>query len=238
MVQLTGKVTTKIKALPDSDIPDWEDIKITEAKVFHLFIAAKRRIPEKWQSKAPTWKVNFANTFINTPEENISLPYLFLGLLKHFLVSINNKDETYSPKDYKDLVYANSSETRPLKIYDPLNIIKDFCTTLQILWENREIANLNQFTVFKFNGQGLLQGKRRHSDRFLTTILTYCGGRVERKGKCGYRPLIVGRHKNCSVCGKLVCPKDDCQFCSVNCENYIQRQQNSVLGDRFNNFIF
>ena len=221
------KVISKFKALPDSDIPDWEDIKITEAKVFPLFIAAKRGIPEKWQSKAATWKVNFANSFINIPEKNISLPYLFLGLLKHFLISINQKDETYSPKDYKELIYTNSLETRPLKIYDPLNIIKKFCNTLQILWENREKANLNQFTMFKFNGQGLLQGKRGHGDRFLTTILAYCGGRVERKGKCGYRPLVVGKHENCSVCGKLICPNDNCRFCSINCENYVQRQQNS-----------
>ena len=218
------KIIFKFKALLDSNIPDWDDIKIAKVKIFPLFIAAKRSIPNKWQSYVPTWKVDFVNNFINVPEENISLPYLFLGLLKHFLKNIGEKDETYSPKDYKDLLYTSSSETQPLKIYDPLNIIRDFCTTLQILWENREIANLNQFTMFKFNGQGLLQGKRVHSDRVLTTILAYCGGRVEKKGKCGYRPLIVGRHKNCSACGKLICPKDDCRFCSINCVNYLQRQ--------------
>ncbi|WP_019503250.1 hypothetical protein [Pleurocapsa sp. PCC 7319] len=230
------KIISKFKALSDSDIPDWEDIRITKAKVFPLFIAAKIRIPKKWQSHVPVWKSDFINNFINVPVENISLPYLFLGLLKHFLKNLSKEDKTYSPRDYKDLIYANSSEIHPLKIYDHLNIIRNFCDTLQILWENREIANLDQFTMFKFNGQGLLQGKKEHSDKFLTTILAYCGGWVEKKGKCGHRPLIVGRHNNCSACGRLICPKDDCQFCSANCENYVQRQHTRLLTDNFDYF--
>ena len=182
------KIISKFKTLLDSDIPDWEDIKITEAKVFPLFIAAKSKLPNKWQSHVPVWKADFINYLIDVPEENISLPYLFLELLKHFLKNISKEDETYSPKDYKDLIYINSSEVRPLKRYDPLNIIRDFCATLQTLWENRETADLNQFTMFKFNGQGLLQGKKEDSDRLLILNPIH----ISYEKLAVFEPMIVG----------------------------------------------
>lgn len=224
---------SKFRTILDSDIPDWEEIVITGARPLPLFITAKRNLPEKWQCHISSWKADFVKYLINITEESISLPYLLLGLLTHFLERLSKEDKTYSPKEYEDLIYTNFSRTEPLKIYDPLNIIKDFCNTLQTLWDNKETANLDQFTMFKFNGQGLLQGKRRQSDKFLTTILAYCGGWVNKKGKCGYSPLIVGKQNNCSVCGKLICPKDNCQFCSDDCENYLKRKDNQSLNTNF-----
>jgi hypothetical protein len=99
-----------------------------------------------------------------------------------------------------------------------LNIIQDFCGTLQTLWDNREKAKLTEFKSFKFSGRGVLQGKRSESDH-LTTILAYCGGTIrdqgKYKGKCGFRPLVIAQHRNCPNCGRLVCPK--CDYCSDRC---------------------
>lgn len=222
-------ILSKFRTIQDSEIPDWKDIVITGVRPFPLFIAAKRNLPDKWQYNISSiWKKDFVNYLINyLPGSRISLPYLFLALLRYFLVQLHREDEGYSPKDYKEIIYTSLSERNPLKIYDPLNIIKDFGDTLQILWENRKIANLDQFTMFKFNGQGLLQGKREHSDRFPTNILAYCGGSIQGKGKCGYRPLILGKHNDCTACGKLICPNENCQFCSKDCRNYAQRKNNS-----------
>ncbi|OUL28987.1 hypothetical protein [Nostoc sp. 106C] len=118
-----------------------------------------------------------------------------------------------------------------LKLYDPLNTIKDFCASLQSLWENREKANLAEFKVFKFNGRGLLQGQRSEQDNNLTTILAYCGGKVEKKGKCRFTPLVVGKHDNCPTCGRLICPQNDCGYCSDKCPSHELRKQNKIPRD-------
>ncbi len=214
--------------LKDSDIPDWEDILTVETNPLPLFIASKRSLPREWADHLPKWKTDFTGLMINFPVTRVSLPYLFLALLKHFSMMLSYEGSDYSPEQYQEVLYTNSSRERPLKLYDPLNAVKDFCDTLQNLWSYRQSANLTSFKSFKFNGKGLLQGKRSQTDK-LTTILAYCGGWVAKKGKCGYSPLVIGKHKNCSTCDRLICPKENCQYCSDNCEELRKKQQSRVL---------
>jgi cold shock CspA family protein len=209
--------------LTDLDIPDWEDVLTVEVRPFPLFIAAKRAVPQRWLVNVPNWQRDFINFLINLPVKRISLPYLFIALLNHFLVMLSSQDNDYSPEQYQEFLYPIAGTFNPLNIYDPLDTVQDFCNTLQSLWNNRNSANLTSFKIFKFNGNGLLQGKRSKTDPQMTTILAYCGGWIDKKGKCGYQPLIIGQEQNCSICNRLICPK--CQYCSNNCQEYRKRQK-------------
>jgi hypothetical protein len=219
------EILIELQKLSDQDIPSWEDISVVAQNSIPLFVAAKRPLPQNWVNNLPQWQVNFINFLINLPIERITLPYLFLSILKHFLSMLSYRGGDYSPKRYLEVFYLSEKQIKPLKLYDPLNIIEDFCDTLQTLWDNRQASRLDEFKIFKFSGQGLLQGKRTESERILTTILAYCGGWVDGMGKCGFRPLVIGREQNCPGCGRLICPQDNCGFCSDRCSDYIERKK-------------
>ncbi len=76
--------------------------------------------------------------------------------------------------------------------------------------------------MFEFDGKGLLKGKRDSSEQ-LTTIIAYCGGYVEKKGYCGFTPLVLGKHNHCIKCGKLIC--SECNYCSKQCQQRLERQR-------------
>jgi hypothetical protein len=152
--------------------------------------------------------------------DRITLPYLFLTLLSHFLDRLRFNDSSFHPQKYSELLYSEELESHPLGIYDPLNIIGELCETLSDLWKNRHQSRISEFKIFKFNGRGLLQGKRDSSEQ-LTTIIAYCGGFVEKKGKCGFTPLVLGKQNHCLNCGKLICRK--CNYCSENCQQRLER---------------
>jgi hypothetical protein len=179
------------------------------------YLSCGMDLPEIWEADLLNWQVNFYNRIKPRKLKNISMPVLFLALLTHFLEAVKREEalEEYSPYLYRELIYSSSDidKQMPLGVYDQLNTINDFIETLSILWDHRESTNLNEFSLFKFNGVGLLQGKRRSQDKY-ETILAYCGGFVESMGKCGNSPLIVGAHENCGECGKLIC--DICGYCS------------------------
>jgi hypothetical protein len=219
------EILIELQKLSDQDIPSWEDISVVAQNSIPLFVAAKRPLPQNWVNNLPQWQVNFINFLINLPIERITLPYLFLSILRHFLSMLSYRGGDYSPKRYLEVFYLSEKQIKPLKLYDPLNIIEDFCDTLQTLWDNRQASRLDEFKIFKFSGQGLLQGKRTESERILTTILAYCGGWVDGMGKCGFRPLVIGREQNCPGCGRLICPQDNCGFCSDRCSDYIERKK-------------
>ena len=218
------EILTELQNLHYQDIPSWEDISLVTQNFIPLFVAAKRPLPRSWVNNLPHWQVNFINSLINLPTERITLPYLFLSILRHFLSMLSYRGGDYSPQRYLEVLYLSGMQINPLKLYDPLNIIKDFCDTLQILWDNRQASRLDEFKIFKFSGQGLLKGKRTESEYIMTTILAYCGGWVDGMGKCGFSPLAIGREQNCPVCGRLICPKDNCGFCTDRCSGYIERK--------------
>ncbi|MBD2446433.1 hypothetical protein H6G76_04510 [Nostoc sp. FACHB-152] len=217
------EIAKKFRALQEEHIPDWEDISLVDDEnPLPLFITARRKLPQKWLADFPKWQASFINVLTEIPVDYLSLPYLFLALLKHFLSMLAYKSNDFTPEVYKKILY-------PLKIYDPLHIIDSFIDTLNILWQHREKGRLSEFKIFKFNGRGLLQAKRSESEKLLTTILAYCGGWVEGKGKCGFSPLVMGLHKNCSRCGRLICPQDDCYYCSDKCFSYLEKKRNQKL---------
>lgn len=126
----------------------------------------------------------------------------------------------------------------PLGAIDPLNLVSSLIKTLTSLYEKRTHATLKEFTSFRFGGLGLLQARRK-DDIEWTTILAYCGGTEYEiapngkmvvsetgspkwKGKCGRTPLVLGRHKTCPNCRKLLC--DKCGFCSIACRNVAFRE--------------
>ncbi|MEB3151673.1 MAG: hypothetical protein VKL60_21980 [Sphaerospermopsis sp.] len=209
------QILTELQNLNDQDIPSWEDISSVTQNFLAIFIAAKRPLPKIWIDNLPKWQINFINYLINLPLSKITLPYLFLAILRHFVSMLSYQDSDYAPQKYLEIICTSSSKNQPLKIYDPLNIIQGFCKTLQTLWDSREKSQLTDFKIFKFTGQGLLQGKRSESETNLTTILAYCGGWIDKKGKCGFRPLVIAQHQNCPKCGRLICPK--CGYCSDVC---------------------
>ncbi|MDJ0517291.1 MAG: cold shock domain-containing protein [Trichodesmium sp. MO_231.B1] len=217
--------------LSDAKIPSWEDVSIVGINPLPLFIFAKQNLPTEWESHLPKWKLQFINYLINVPlspkKKIISLSHLFISILKHFLQMLEENNSEYSPQEYLSILYQNSQRNHPLKIYDPLQTIHSFCKTLQTLWENREKTKLSEFKMFKFRHEGILQGKKASDDSW-KTIIAYCGGKIEKKGKCGYSPLILGIHKSCS-CGLLICPVEDCQFCQQKCQSYLLRKEKNII---------
>ncbi|KAB8318939.1 hypothetical protein SD81_008335 [Tolypothrix campylonemoides VB511288] len=219
------EILAQLQQLQAPEIPTWEDISIIDQNPLPLFIAAKRKLLQDWLDSLPQWKTVFINYLIVLRIERISLPDLFLALLKHFLSMLSYDRSDYSPQEYLKILYTNSDTNHPLKLYDPLNTIKEFCDTLQTLWRHREKAKLNEFKIFKFNGQGLLQGKQSTSESNWTRILAYCGNKsIEGKGKCGYTPLVIGEHETCQTCRRLICPQPDCRHCYDYCSSYLARK--------------
>ncbi|MDY7005586.1 MAG: hypothetical protein SWX82_17050 [Cyanobacteriota bacterium] len=213
--------------LPDGKIPSLEDIFIVGINPLPLFVIARENLPTEWESHLPKWKLQFIKSLINIPpspkKKIISLSHLYISILKHFLQMLEENNSEYSPQEYFNILYQYSQTNHPLKIYDPLQTIQSFCNTLQTLWENREKIELTEFRIFKFRHEGILQGKKTSNDSW-KTIIAYCGGNIEGKGKCGCSPLIVGREQNCPTCGYLICPQPDCQYCQKNCSSYKKRE--------------
>ncbi|MTJ16501.1 MULTISPECIES: hypothetical protein [unclassified Dolichospermum] len=220
------QILTELQNLHDQDIPSWEDISSVAQNFLPVFIAAKRPLPKSWLVNLPKWQVEFIKGLIELPPQKITLPYLFLSILKHFLSMLSYQGSDYNPQKYLEIICTTSSKEHPLKIYDPLNMIKDFCETLDTLWNNRDkdikisqaIFKLTDFKIFTFIGKEWLKGQRSESDT-QTTILVYCGGTIKKNGKyngkCGFRYLVIGKHQNCPKCGCLICEK--CGYCSYNC---------------------
>jgi hypothetical protein len=121
----------------------------------------------------------------------------------------------------------------PLGAIDPLGLVDELVNTLTTLWSGRNEANLDRFSSFRFGGLGILQGRKKEQQNWVT-IVAYCGGVVyikddfgavmldaegrpqSEKGKCGHTPLIIGKNSTCPSCGKLVC--DKCGFCTKPCQ--------------------
>ncbi|NES05833.1 MAG: hypothetical protein F6K22_25300, partial [Okeania sp. SIO2F4] len=241
--------------LSDGEVPTWEDISILGINPLPLFIVTRENLSTKWQNHLPKWKRDFIKSLINIPrspkKKIISLSHLYISLLKHFLQMLEEDNSEYSPQEYSDILYGdsqinnpqeylpipfedsqtdnleNSKTNHPLKIYDPLQTIQSFCNTLQTLWENQEETKLSEFKIFKFRHEGILQGKKASHDSW-KTIIAYCGGKIEKKGKCGNYPLLIGREENCPTCGYLICPKENCQCCQPNCKSYLSRKEKNI----------
>lgn len=195
------------------------------------YLSSGINVPDVWIPELRDWQIDFYNRIRPRDDKVVSMPVLFLALLIHFLEALTqgNRVKEYEPIKYRQLFYADLPLSEipqaPLGIFDPLGTIDSLIETLSILWNDKEHINLREFELFKFNGVGLLEGKRVHKQNY-ETILAYCGGFIDGKGKCGNNPLILGKHESCTECGKLIC--DQCGYCNSNCSMCEPRMQSAV----------
>ena len=189
-----------------------------------LCTAAGIDLGQLWSSEVlADWKRSFLSAVLDLRKKyDLSLPYLFLGILKHFLQMVSgNEDIDYRPTRYKKLIYdpnLDPNHNMPLGIYDPLNMIYSLITSLDTLWDAKH-GLIRSFRAFKLQGLNILRGCQEE-DKKWKTLIAYCGG-----PKCGKDPLVLGDHEHCRKCGMLIC--SDCQFCSDRCSEYYLRRHKS-----------
>lgn len=192
------------------------------------YLLCGKELPTIYHTDLADWQLKFFKRLLPHDNKRLKLPFLFLAILTHFIETLYNfKDlQEYSPNKYRQLIYdtySDPSNTKPLGINDSASVIDELIETLDILWICKTKTNLDSFNHFKFNGVGLLQGKRPNNNEYIT-ILAYCGGFIDSKGKCGNSPLILGKHGTCKYCGKLIC--DKCGHCSTKCPECATRMKN------------
>ena len=161
------------------------------------------------------WEQRFLHQLRKRIEKyGLSLPFLFLTVLEHFLsMAASSKTVSdFEPSKYRKFIFYEECD-KPLGIYDPLKTVHALIKALSTLWtaENRLIR---EFRVFKLKSFNILQGKSDLNELW-TTLIAYCGGRLEDRSSCGKNPLILGESEQCEY-GKLIC--QDCGFCCTKCE--------------------
>ena len=170
------------------------------------------------------WEWKFLDQLRNRiMKYKLSLPFLFLTLLSHFIgmASSSKGVSDFNPDKYrKFLFYKGRSNfykgrsNKPLGIYDPLKTIDALIEALSTLW-TADNGLIRKFRVFKLMSFNILQGKSNPNENSWTTLIAYCGGRLEDGSACGKNPLVLGSSELCKECGKLICP--DCRFCCKKC---------------------
>ena len=196
-----------------------------------IYLAAGIRFSEIWtKSSSSNWRWSFVEKVIDWRNKfGLSLPFLFLSILTHFLQMIYaSHDADYRPRDYLELLYFGESHAMPLFIHDPLKTIYSLITNLGTLW-TAEHGLVRQFRLFQLRGLRILRGRTDTTDKKWKTLIAYCGGWIDGKGRCDKTPLILGeRTCHCPECGRLICP--ECQFCAENCAMYKERKPSSKEG--------
>lgn len=209
-----------------SDSPDDNEMRLLyggDVRAFPIpkYLAAQISLP-KWvlEGMAP-WMRVLVEKIQSACTPRPRLAHLFLLLLTDFLSKIQEERiELYEPTDYVGLLFEDyaspesPSSRRPLGIEDPLGTIRTLCDSLQQLWLAREHLELGRFSQYRLSGGGILQGRVRQDSPW-ETVLAYCGGRIEGKGRCGCTPLILGIESQCPACRKLICRC--CGYCSESC---------------------
>ena len=161
----------------------------------------------------------------------LSLPFVFLTVLAHFLdvAGSSQPDSNFDPDKYRRFLFCEDANrlwpdpnrlwdvrNRPLGIYDPLKTIDALITALGTLW-TAENGLIRKFQVFKLISFNILKGKSDdQTDRLWTTLIAYCGGRLPKDGSaCGKNPLVLGESELCDYL-RLICP--ECGYCCPSCK--------------------
>lgn len=218
---------TAIARVLEHDPPAWPALKRLSLNPLPLYLQ-QGSLPEVWRAELNGWETQLAERII--AQARTSLPDLFLTLLTDFLEAIQEERAGFDPSRYRQFIYPRTAlrdemawHHLPLGIFDPLESIKSLIQTLELLWQNRALSRLSEFTRFQFIGAGLLRGMRE-DDTTRTTLLAYCGGYTPKHGPCGNTPLILGREEACRACGYLICKM--CGHCSGGCQERLLRQEN------------
>ncbi|MEZ5470496.1 MAG: cold shock domain-containing protein [Marinicella sp.] len=206
---------------------DWNECKFS---LIPVFLIAGLKIPKHYLDKLLPWQIWYLNKIVAcSASGNLTLPWLYLFTFSHFIEAITNigsaESKSYTPEGYNEVLFSINSDdvlsvseySRPSSLIDPLQVIQKLIETLNILWNNRYSTQLNSLKRFIFRGKGLLSAT--NSQGKLVTVLAYCGGYIEGKGKCGNSPLIIGLHEICNSCNMLKCNK--CGYCSEQCKTEI-----------------
>jgi hypothetical protein len=214
--------------ISNAEVPNEDESKLIysgEVDKFPVarYLSARLALP-KWLLYAmPAWIRELVGQLQSICSPRPKLAHLFLLLLTDFLNKLRQLQvESYEPAMYIRLLFKESplSDTpagnRPLGIEDPLNTIRTLCDSLQQLWTHREHVNLDRFKQYRLSSGGILQGRERQGGLW-ETVISYCGGRIEGKGRCGFAPLILGVDSQCPVCRKLICRH--CSYCSESCRS-------------------
>ena len=147
----------------------------------------------------------------------LSLPFLFLTILEHFLDMVASSETIpdFDPDKYRRFLFFKEPD-KPLGIYDPLKTIDALINVLSFLW-TAENGLIRRFRVFKLKSFNILQGKSNPNENSWTTLIAYCGGRLKNGSSCGKNPLVLGESELCER-HKLICPY--CGFCCEKCEEH------------------
>lgn len=196
-----------------------------------FFLCIGADLPPVYREEITDWQNWYCERIIRKSKtDELSLPWLYLFTFHHFIDAITNvssaEKKGYSPDGYR-LIYPHPEDSyleRPACIIDPLRILDKLISTLQILWDNRHSAELHTLRKYVLKGEGLLRAVNNRGR--LTTVLAYCGGFIQGKGKCGYSPLVIGVHDTCQVCNMLVCGK--CGFCSQSCADQVDHNAEEI----------
>ena len=162
------------------------------------------------------WEQSFLNQLRNRIEKyGLSLPFLFLTILEHFLyMAASSKTvSNFNPEKYSRLLFCEECD-KPLGIYDPLKTVDSLIKALDTLWTDKN-GSIRQFRKFKLKSFNILQAKRHSNEELWTTLIAYCGGRLEDGSACGKNPLVLGKSKLCEH-AKLICRA--CGFCCPTCK--------------------
>lgn len=203
-----------------TEYPKLNEYYVLNKNLIPFFLSCGIDLPEEWNANETDKLLNneqlrFYNRLKVQGKERITKPFLYLAILTHFTEQLQkNIPLQYRPADYFLLIYNNENFQYPLGIYDPTLIIKKLIQTLETLWKEKNRINMTGYVSLKYNEKGILQAKKSMSKSW-DTLIAYCGGFIEKKGSCGFKPLIKGKHETCEYCRKIICPK--CDFCSQSC---------------------
>ncbi len=201
------------------ELKDFSDLALLKDKpdLIPVAIAAGIGLKKILDKEADRWKWCFLNQLCNRIKEyGLSLPFLFLTILEHFLdmAACSKTVSDFKPENYRKFLFYKGSNN-PLGLYDPLETIDALIEALGTLWtaENELIRRFRVFQLMSFN---ILRGKSDPNENSWTTLIAYCGGWLN-KARCGKNPLVLGEGESelCERCSKLICP--DCGFCCEKC---------------------
>ncbi len=201
--------------------PTIHEYKALDINAIPFLLSCGIDLPSSWTKILTVDQLDFYNRLKVKCDSMITKPYLYLAILKHFIERLQSSANIkYHPSEYIQLLYYEDEYKYPLGIFDPTLIIKKLVDTLNALWMHRTQIDLEDYSTFKYTEKGILKAKKPMSSQW-NTLLAYCGGFVDSKGSCGYKPLIKGPHETCSVCNYIICPK--CDFCKKGCSGIEER---------------
>jgi len=115
------------------------------------------------------------------------------------------------------------SKIGPWGLKDPLDYVDRFLCAFSALG-NGIRPYISSIRIFRLTEPEVLVAEMKDGSRW--TMLAYCGGWIDGKGRCGSAPLVVGSKEHCRKCRHLIC--SDCFFCSEECESERRRRSQSA----------